>query len=75
MRALVYRDFTDFKWEEVETPVIGSDEVLVRVRACGLCSTDVWKAMYHEAKPGTVLGHEVSGEVAETGLNVSSLKV
>ncbi|MEM3658791.1 MAG: alcohol dehydrogenase catalytic domain-containing protein [Thermoproteota archaeon] len=75
MRALVYRDFTDFKWEEVETPVIGSDEVLVRVRACGLCSTDVWKAMYHEAKPGTVLGHEVSGEIAETGLNVSSLKV
>ncbi len=75
MRALVYRDFSDFKWEEVETPVIGPDEILVRVRACGLCSTDVWKAMYREAKPGTVLGHEVSGEVAETGLNVSSLMV
>lgn len=75
MRALVYRDFSDFRWEEVETPVIGPDEILVRVRACGLCSTDVWKAMYREAKPGTVLGHEVSGEVAETGLNVSSLMV
>ncbi|MEM2930374.1 MAG: alcohol dehydrogenase catalytic domain-containing protein [Thermoproteota archaeon] len=75
MKALVYRDFNDFRWEEVETPSIGPDEILVRVRACGLCSTDVWKAMYHEAKPGTVLGHEVSGEVAETGSNVSALRV
>ncbi|MBO3841810.1 MAG: alcohol dehydrogenase catalytic domain-containing protein [Candidatus Brockarchaeota archaeon] len=75
MRALVYRGFNDLRWEEVETPVIGPEEILVRVRACGLCSTDVWKAMYHEAKPGMVLGHEVSGEVAETGSNVSSLTV
>jgi L-iditol 2-dehydrogenase len=75
MKALVYRDFNDFKWEEVETPVIGPDEILVRVMACGLCSTDVWKAMYHEAKPGMVLGHEVSGEVVETGLNVANLRI
>ncbi len=75
MKALVYRDFNDFRWEEVETPVIGPDEILVRVRACGLCSTDVWKAMYHEAKPGMVLGHEASGEVAETGLNVTTLRI
>jgi len=75
MKAVVYRDFNDFRWEEVETPSIGPDEILVRVRACGLCSTDVWKAMYHEAKPGTVLGHEVSGEVAETGLNVSAVRI
>jgi L-iditol 2-dehydrogenase len=75
MKALVYRDFNDFKWEEVETPVIGPDEILVRVMACGLCSTDVWKAMYHEAKPGMVLGHEVSGELVETGLNVANLRI
>jgi L-iditol 2-dehydrogenase len=75
MRALVYRDFNDFRWEEVETPGIGSDEILVKVEACGLCSTDVWKAMYREAKPGTVLGHEVSGKVVETGVNVAGLRV
>jgi L-iditol 2-dehydrogenase len=31
--------------------------------------------MYHEAKPGTVLGHEVSGRVVETGVNVAGLRV
>ncbi len=75
MKAVVYYDFNDFRWEEVETPRIGPDEVLVKIRACGLCSTDVWKAMYHEAKPGSVLGHEASGEVVETGSSVVSLRV
>jgi L-iditol 2-dehydrogenase len=31
--------------------------------------------MYHEAKPGMVLGHEVSGELVETGLNVANLRI
>jgi len=70
MKAVVYYDVDDFRWEDVETPEIGPDEILVKVGACGLCSTDVWKAIYRRAKPGSVLGHEVSGEVAETGSNV-----
>jgi L-iditol 2-dehydrogenase len=75
MKALVYHDFDDFRWEEVQVPEVGSSEVLVKVNACGLCSTDVWKAMYHRAKVGSVLGHEVSGDVAETGSEVENFRV
>lgn len=75
MKAVVYYDANDFRWEDVPTPEIGKNEVLVKVKAAGLCSTDVWKAIYHRAKPGSVLGHEVSGEVAKTGPEGVGLKV
>jgi L-iditol 2-dehydrogenase len=75
MKAVVYYNADDLRWEDVETPKIGPNEVLVRARACGLCSTDVWKALYKRAKAGSVLGHEVSGEVAETGSNVNAFEV
>jgi len=75
MKAVVYYDADDFRWEDMKTPQIGPDEVLVRARACGLCSTDVWKALYHKAKPGSVLGHEVSGEVAEAGSNADAFEI
>jgi len=75
MKAIVYYGPEDFRWEEVPTPEIGPKEVLVKVKACGLCSTDVWRAMYGEAKPGSVLGHEASGEVAETGPSVEAFEI
>ena len=75
MKAVVYYDSNDFKLEEVPTPEIGQGEVLVKVKACGLCSTDVWKAMYHGVEKGAVIGHEVSGEVAKIGQGVDGLKL
>lgn len=75
MKALVYHDAEDIRYEEVEKPKIGPREALIEVKAAGLCSTDVWKAMYRKAKPESVLGHEVSGVVAEVGRGVESLEV
>ncbi len=75
MKAIVYYGPEDFRWEDVPTPEIGPNEALVKVKACGLCSTDVWKALYHGSKPGSVLGHEVSGDVVATGRGVRNLKV
>jgi len=75
MKAVVYYDANDFRWEDVQTPEIGPKVVLVRVRACGLCSTDIWKAVHHTAEPRSVLGHEVSGEVAKTGSDVKGPEV
>lgn len=48
----------------VETPVPGGDGELVRVLACGLCGSDVEK-LGRAAAAGTVLGHEVEGELAD----------
>lgn len=74
MKAVVYYDFDDIRIEDIPIPEIGSDEVLVRVKACSLCSTDVWKAMYHRSKPGSILGHEVSGVIAKVGADVTNFK-
>jgi len=75
MKAVVYYDVKDFRLEEIPVPQISSAEILVRVKACGICSTDIFKAKYGKAKPGAVLGHEISGEVAEVGPEVTDFKV
>jgi len=51
--------------ELVEVPVPSGPGLLVRVRACGLCGSDVEKIGH--AAPGTVLGHEVEGELEDGG--------
>ncbi|MEM3404085.1 MAG: alcohol dehydrogenase catalytic domain-containing protein [Nitrososphaeria archaeon] len=75
MKAAVYYDINDFRVEEVPLPEIGPEEVLVKVKACGFCTTDIFKAKYKKVKPGTVLGHEISGEVSNVGEKVVNLKI
>lgn len=56
---------------EAEAPEPGPGELLVRMRACGICGTDLMK-VYDEATPKPVqLGHEVVGVIAATGEGVS----
>ncbi|MFA5393908.1 MAG: alcohol dehydrogenase catalytic domain-containing protein [Candidatus Ratteibacteria bacterium] len=64
---------------EVPRPVPGTDEVLVRVKRVGICGSDVH--YFRDGKIGEqiitgsfVVGHEASGEVAETGSNVKGFK-
>ncbi len=66
--------------KDVETPVPGDDEVLVHIKATGICGSDLH--YYREGRVGTnvitgphILGHECAGEIAETGKNVTGLKV
>lgn len=67
-------DFTDDAPPPSRKPVV--DEVLLRVRAVGLCSTDVHivQGRVRFREPPFVLGHEVSGEVAEVGPGVTTLR-
>jgi L-iditol 2-dehydrogenase len=48
-------------------PSPGPGELLLRLRACGLCGTDLFKIENGAAPPGTVLGHEVVGTVEASG--------
>ena len=54
--------------EEMPVPTIADGEVLVKVRACGVCGTDVktYVRGHPRIGPGSVLGHEVAGEVVES---------
>jgi len=60
--------------EEVPRPTPGPGEVVVRVRNCGICGSDLhW---YHDQMmiPAVCPGHEIAGEVAEVGAGVTALK-
>lgn len=74
MRAAIINGPSDIRVETVEDPSIQEDEILVKVKACGICGTDV-----HTYKTGDtstrILGHEFSGEVAEVGVAVEGLRV
>ena len=61
---------------EMPVPEIGPDDVLVRVRACGICGSDVHGLDGRTGRriPPLVMGHEAAGEVVETGANVTDLK-
>jgi threonine 3-dehydrogenase len=63
-----------------EIPKIGSMDVLVKVKACSMCGTDVhiynWDAPWNtRVKPPRTLGHELCGEIVEVGKDVTSLQV
>ena len=53
--------------ETRETPTPAKGEVLLALRACGLCGTDLFKLANDSVEAGTVLGHELVGEVLAVG--------
>ncbi len=78
MMAAVFYGRGDLRVESVPRPVPGRGEVLVRVRYCGICGSDL--RTYREGSmPASlplprILGHEFSGEVAEVGPGVTDVE-
>ena len=66
MRVAMYYNNKDIRLEEMPVPEIGRDELLVKVIASGICGSDVIE-WYRLPKAPRVLGHEISGEIVETG--------
>lgn len=73
MRVAMYYNNKDVRVEEMPTPEIGSGEILVKVMASGICGSDVME-WYRIKKAPRVLGHEITGEIVETGEDVKSYK-
>ncbi|MCA9790577.1 MAG: alcohol dehydrogenase catalytic domain-containing protein [Candidatus Eremiobacteraeota bacterium] len=74
MKAAVAHDYDDVRIEEMQVPKPGPGDVLVRVKACGVCTGDV-TPWYIRKKCPIVLGHEPAGEVVEVGRSVSGFSV
>ena len=71
-----FKDSQPLKIEEVELDAPGHDEILVRVRAAGLCHSDLSVIDGNRPRPlPMALGHEAAGEVMEVGAGVSDLQV
>lgn len=75
MRAAVFFTKNDIHIEDIPRPNIGPGELLIKVAAVGLCGSDIDKIIYEAVPPGTVLGHEVVGTVAELGEGVENFRI
>src|SRR5690349_2413696 len=73
MKALVLKDYKQFSFEEVPTPNPGAGEVLVAVKACGICGSDVhgMDGSTGRRRPPIIMGHEAAGVIASLGQEVS----
>ncbi len=74
MKASILYGIGDLRYEDMPKPIIKDNEVLVNVKACGICGSDVNRVL----KTGTyrfptVIGHEFSGMVVETNENNKEL--
>ena len=80
MRAVVKygRQDKNVEVQDVPEPTMGPDQVLIEVRATGVCGSDVhmWREQQSWAvKQPLVLGHEFCGVIADVGVNVSGFKI
>ena len=73
-RVAVYYNNSDIRIEQRSIPKIGPAETLVRIRASGICGSDVLE-WYRVPKAPIVLGHEVAGEVVAVAEGVTSVAV
>ena len=75
MKALVYHAPEDFEVKDIPVPGVNPNQVLIRVKACGICKTDVHihRGRFIAEFPLTP-GHEFAGEVAEVGAEVTDFK-
>ncbi|HUU27092.1 MAG TPA: galactitol-1-phosphate 5-dehydrogenase [archaeon] len=76
MKALVLKEYNKLVYEDIPVPEFGEDEVLIRVKACGICGSDIHGLDGSTGRrvPPLVMGHEASGIVVGLGSRVSDLR-
>jgi L-iditol 2-dehydrogenase len=77
MKAAVLRGVHDLRLEELPDPRPADNEVLIRIKASGICGTDVhmWEGTNVEGTFPFIPGHEWAGEVVEVGKDIKTLSV
>ena len=77
MKALVLDEYMKLNYRDFEAPEIEPNEVLIRVKACGICGSDVhgMDGSTGRRKPPLIMGHEASGIIKEVGKKVSGWQV
>src|SRR6202041_2195361 len=76
MKTLTLIDYKKFAMQDAAKPVLDSDSVLVAVKACGICGSDVhgMDGSTGRRRPPIIMGHEASGMIAELGSEVVDWK-
>ncbi len=74
MKAVFWQGEKRFELGDAPTPVFGENQVLIKVEAASICTSDFHYADW-DCKPPIIPGHEAAGTVIEIGKNVQSVKV
>lgn len=76
MKAAVLEKLGKFSVKEVPTPKVKPGTVLLRVKACGICGSDLrtYRHGNERVKCPAIMGHEIAGEIVEVGKGVSKFK-
>jgi 2-desacetyl-2-hydroxyethyl bacteriochlorophyllide A dehydrogenase len=76
LKAAVFKGIKNFEVEDHPSPEAGSEDIVVKVHACGICGSDL-HSYTHGAfvEPGQVMGHEFVGEIVHAGESVSGVSV
>ena len=76
MKALIYTKPYSFEYSDFPDPAAGDNDVLIRVKACGICGSDVhgFTGKTGRRIPPLIMGHEAAGIIEGLGKNVSGFK-
>ena len=76
MKAAVLHSKNDIRYEDIDTPIIGENEVLINVKVSGICGSDIPR-VFGDASHfyPIILGHEFSGVISKIGKRVKSVSV
>jgi L-iditol 2-dehydrogenase len=76
MKALLLSAYKQLDLVDMPAPMPAEDELLIRVKACGICGSDVhgYDGSTGRRLPPIVMGHEAAGVVASTGSGVTSFR-
>lgn len=76
MKALLLTAPSRLEYVDFPDPSPADDEVVVRVRACGICGSDIhgWDGSSGRRNPPLIMGHEAAGEVVAAGPRVTTFR-
>jgi len=75
MKAAVVKSNSNIEIKNIENQSVGAGDILVKMRACGICGSDVEKVFGKYGQPSMRLGHEPAGTIMEVGSEISNFSV
>ena len=75
MKAAIVKNNSNIEIKNIEKPPVGPGDMLVKMRACGICGSDVEKVFGKYGQPSMRLGHEPAGIITQVGSEISNFSV
>ncbi len=77
MKALLLTEYSNLEYVDFPDPVPADNEVVLRIRACGICGSDIhgWDGSTGRRHPPLIMGHEAAGEIVKMGSGVTEWQI